>query len=122
VNDTTDAPVESVGWIGAGRMGAAMAARLAKAGVKVTVWNRTRAKAEPLAGLGAEIVDSSTVDSEAYEAVRPYLSIIGRTVTYAGEGEVARLVKLCHNVFLGAAAGLSLVSEHAPVTDGLEEE
>ena len=33
-----------VGWIGAGRMGAAMASRLARAGVKVTVWNRTRAE------------------------------------------------------------------------------
>src|SRR6266545_4860524 len=39
--------------------------------------------------------------AEAYQAVLPYLRTIGRDVTYAGEGEVARLVKLCHNVFLG---------------------
>ncbi len=38
-----------IGWIGIGRMGYAMAARLAKAGADLTVWNRTRAKAEPLA-------------------------------------------------------------------------
>jgi 3-hydroxyisobutyrate dehydrogenase len=38
-----------LGWIGIGRMGFAMAERLAKAGADVTVWNRTRAKAEPLA-------------------------------------------------------------------------
>jgi len=42
----------SVGWIGTGRMGAAMASRLARAGVDLHVWNRTRSKAEPLAELG----------------------------------------------------------------------
>ena len=36
-----------VGWIGIGRMGYAMAERLAKAGADLTVWNRTRSKAEP---------------------------------------------------------------------------
>ena len=43
----------TVGWIGTGRMGAAMASRLARAGEDVTVWNRTRAKAEALADPGA---------------------------------------------------------------------
>ena len=38
-----------IGWIGIGRMGYAMAERLAKGGADLTVWNRTRAKAEPLA-------------------------------------------------------------------------
>jgi 3-hydroxyisobutyrate dehydrogenase-like beta-hydroxyacid dehydrogenase len=180
-------PITSVGWIGAGRMGAAMAARLARAGVKVTVWNRTRAKAEPLAELGCIVADSiaelrgldavftmvstnkdleqvlvgegglladpddvprivvdcSTVDQAASEAmraactergvdflaapvsgngkvvgagkltivasgpeetfgqVRPLLEHIGRSVTYAGEGDVARLVKIAHNLMLG---------------------
>src|SRR5882762_7735468 len=48
-----------LGWIGAGgRMGFAMAERLAKAGADVAVWNRTRAKAEPLAKSGCTIVDS----------------------------------------------------------------
>jgi 3-hydroxyisobutyrate dehydrogenase-like beta-hydroxyacid dehydrogenase len=189
-NDTaspmTD-PVTSVGWIGAGRMGAAMAARLARAGVKVTVWNRTRAKAEPLAELGCVVADSigelrgmdvvftmvstnkdleqvllgdgglltdpddvprivvdcSTVDQAASEAMRaactergvaflaspvsgngkvvragmltlvasgpeetfrtvqPLLEHIGKSVTYVGDGDVARLVKICHNLMLG---------------------
>ena len=44
-----------IGWIGIGRMGLPMVTRLLKAGHKVTVWNRTRAKAEPLAKLGAVI-------------------------------------------------------------------
>jgi 3-hydroxyisobutyrate dehydrogenase-like beta-hydroxyacid dehydrogenase len=168
-------------------MGAAMATRLARAGVKVTVWNRTRAKAEPLAEVGCIIADSiaelrgmdavftmvstnkdleqvlvgegglladpddvprivvdcSTVDQAASEAMRaacdqrgveflaspvsgngkvvragkltlvvsgpeptfrqvqPLLEHIGRSVTYVGEGDVARLVKIAHNLMLG---------------------
>jgi 3-hydroxyisobutyrate dehydrogenase len=46
-----------IGWIGAGRMGTPMAERLVKAGYDVTVWNRTRAKAEPLQQLGAKLAD-----------------------------------------------------------------
>jgi 3-hydroxyisobutyrate dehydrogenase len=46
-----------IGWIGIGRMGLPMATRLLKAGHKLRVWNRTRAKAEPLAKLGATLVD-----------------------------------------------------------------
>jgi len=48
---------QKIGWIGAGRMGLPMAERLIKAGHDVTVWNRTRAKAEPLAKLGGKLVD-----------------------------------------------------------------
>ncbi len=46
-----------VGWIGIGRMGYPMAERLLKAGHPLQVWNRTRAKAEPLMALGASVVD-----------------------------------------------------------------
>jgi 3-hydroxyisobutyrate dehydrogenase len=42
-----------VGFVGLGTMGAAMAARLVAAGFEVTVHNRTRAREEPLAALGA---------------------------------------------------------------------
>src|SRR6188768_17647 len=49
-----------LGWIGIGRMGYAMAERLAKAGCDISVWNRTRAKAEPLAKSGATVVDALT--------------------------------------------------------------
>ena len=196
----------SLGWIGTGRMGYAMVGRLLGAGHEVAVWNRTRAKSEPLSSHGATIVDSigeladrdvvftmvstssdlaevtlgdggllrqngraprilvdsSTVDTEisaeiraeaakvgtsfvaapvsgngkvaeagrlsivasgpleSYEAVRPYLSTIGRNVTYAGGGEVARLVKICHNVFLGvvtqALAEVTVLAEKGGVT------
>jgi 3-hydroxyisobutyrate dehydrogenase len=48
---------QKIGWIGMGRMGSAMAERLLKAGYDVSIWNRTRAKAEPLAAKGGKIVD-----------------------------------------------------------------
>lgn len=37
----------------------------------------------------------------AFDKAEPLLRILGRGVTYVGEGEAARLVKLCHNMFLG---------------------
>jgi 3-hydroxyisobutyrate dehydrogenase-like beta-hydroxyacid dehydrogenase len=47
-----------VAFIGLGNMGAPMARNLIRAGHDVTVYNRTRAKAEPLAANGARIADS----------------------------------------------------------------
>lgn len=180
----------TLGWIGAGgRMGLAMAKRLLAAGHAVTVYNRTRSKLEPLAELGAKIVDSprdlrshdivfttvsasddlaavctgddgvlgkdkspklvidcSSVSEEAsaqiraaaeklgtamlaapvsgnakvvaagtltivasgpraaFDMAKPYLEALGAGVTYVGEGELARMVKICHNLLLGAIA------------------
>ena len=37
----------------------------------------------------------------AFDAAEPLLAAFGRGVTYVGEGETARLVKIAHNVFLG---------------------
>lgn len=51
----TPAPV---GFIGLGHMGEPMAGRLASHGVDLVVWNRTRAAAERLAGLGARPAES----------------------------------------------------------------
>src|ERR671934_739018 len=48
-----------LGWVGAGRMGQALAGRLLAAGHDVAVYNRTRAKAESLAEAGASIVDGA---------------------------------------------------------------
>ena len=48
---------QKIGWIGMGRMGFPMAERLIKAGYDVSIWNRTRAKAEPLAKIGGKVVD-----------------------------------------------------------------
>jgi 3-hydroxyisobutyrate dehydrogenase-like beta-hydroxyacid dehydrogenase len=196
----------SIGWLGTGRMGAAMAARLIDAGEDVTVWNRTPSKTGPLVARGARaveritglggcdvvfvmvstpgdleevvcgeqgllsadragaelagaelagaelagadrrpvtIVDCSTVSEEAsarvraavnaagadflaapvsgnphvvaeggccivasgpaevFQRVRPYLEEIAKVAVHAGEEEQSRLVKLCHNLYLG---------------------
>jgi 3-hydroxyisobutyrate dehydrogenase-like beta-hydroxyacid dehydrogenase len=171
-------------------MGAALATRLLDAGCDLAVYNRTRAKAEPLAERGATLVDgpadladrdivftmvggpadlkevvlgeqgllsgngaapSILVDGttvspeasaevreaaaergtlllaapvsgnpkvvgagrltivvsgpeEAYTSVRPYLDQLAAGVTYVGDGERARLVKICHNIMLGVVS------------------
>jgi 3-hydroxyisobutyrate dehydrogenase len=177
---------DTIGWIGAGRMGSAMATRLIRHGCDVAVYNRTASKVEPLVSEGATaaetvaelsscrivfitvassedllavldgeggllqqesapsiIVDCSTVSveasakarllarersasllaapvsgnakvvkagrltmavsgpAEAFAEVEEHLAVIGAGATYVGEGEVARLVKLCHNLMLG---------------------
>jgi 3-hydroxyisobutyrate dehydrogenase-like beta-hydroxyacid dehydrogenase len=181
--------VPSLGWLGTGRMGAAMAGRLIDAGERVTVWNRTKAKTEPLVARGARavdritglgdcdivfvmvstphdleevvtgeqgllsgdrrpdiIVDCSTVSAatsaavraavnaagvgflaapvsgnphvvaegeacivasgpaESFQRVKPYLEKMTKAAVYAGEDEQSRLVKLCHNLYLGIMA------------------
>ena len=49
---------QKIGWIGVGRMGGPMAERLLKAGYDLSIWNRTRAKAESLAKVGGKVVDN----------------------------------------------------------------
>src|SRR2546421_7242047 len=49
---------ERLGWVGVGRMGMALATRLLEAGHELAVYNRTKSKADPLADLGATIVDT----------------------------------------------------------------
>ena len=181
---------KTLGWIGTGRMGVVLVARLLRAGCDVAVYNRTASKAEPLTALGAKIVetpadlaerdivvtmvsssedllevvdgpqgllsrspphpgllvDCTTVSvegaaevrrraeragmqmlaapvsgnpkvaragrlslvasgpREGFEAAAPYLRLLGTGVTYVGEGEASRLVKICHNLFLGVVA------------------
>jgi len=54
---TGNYPVK-VGWIGTGRMGLALCHRLLDAGVDLSVYNRTIAKAQPLADRGATVVST----------------------------------------------------------------
>lgn len=49
---------EKVGWIGLGRMGIPIAGRLIDHGISLVVYNRTRAKAEPLLARGARWAES----------------------------------------------------------------
>jgi 3-hydroxyisobutyrate dehydrogenase len=191
-----------LGWIGTGRMGYEMAARLARGGADVLAWNRTRAKAEPLAQYGAKIagrvgelaaceivfcmvstwddvrqviaamldgaeqvprlvIECSSISLEGstelrallaargieylaapvsgnakvikagrltfvcsgpqrgYDQALPYLKLIAPAASYVGEGELARIVKICHNVFLGVVtqslAEITLLAHKAGV-------
>ncbi len=49
---------QPIGFIGLGIMGQPMALNLVKAGCKLTVFNRTRSKAEPLERAGAQVVST----------------------------------------------------------------
>ena len=56
---------------------------------------------------------------DVFETARPLLETWGRGVTYAGDGEVARIVKIAHNVFLGVVvqslAEITVLAEKAGV-------
>lgn len=55
---THSTPPLRIAVLGTGLMGAPMARRLCEAGHQVRVWNRTRAKAEPLLACGATVHDT----------------------------------------------------------------
>lgn len=65
---------ESVAVLGTGIMGAPMARNLASAGLRVTAWNRSRDRAEPLAGEGVEPADSAIDAVRGADAVITMLS------------------------------------------------
>jgi 3-hydroxyisobutyrate dehydrogenase-like beta-hydroxyacid dehydrogenase len=56
----------------------------------------------------------------AFDAAEPLLAEFGRGVTYVGEGEAARLVKIAHNVFLGVViqslAEITVLAERGGVS------
>ncbi len=53
--------MQKIAFLGIGLMGLPMARRLCEAGYAVQVFNRTRAKAEPLAAYGASVHDSAAI-------------------------------------------------------------
>ena len=58
-----------VGFVGLGIMGSRMAANLAAKGMELTVWNRTRARAEPLLAAGASWAETPHQLAERVDAV-----------------------------------------------------
>jgi 3-hydroxyisobutyrate dehydrogenase len=38
---------------------------------------------------------------EQFRIAEPFLALLGRGVSYVGDGELARMVKICHNILLG---------------------
>jgi 3-hydroxyisobutyrate dehydrogenase-like beta-hydroxyacid dehydrogenase len=55
----------------------------------------------------------------AFDAALPYLRMIAPAASYVGEGELARIVKICHNVFLGVVtqslAEITILAQKAGV-------
>jgi 2-hydroxy-3-oxopropionate reductase len=85
----------SVALLGTGLMGFPMAANIAKAGFDLTVWNRTAAKAAPLANQGAVLAKSAT------EAVQSADIII----TMLENGPVVEALLFTENVAAAAKSG-----------------
>jgi len=81
VDHMTDQP--TVALLGTGTMGAGMARNIAAAGLPLTVWNRTRAKAEPLSEHGI------TVAGTAADAVREADIVV--TMLYDADSVVSAL-------------------------------
>ena len=77
----------TVALLGTGTMGAGMAASIARAGLPLRVWNRSREKAEPLAGVGVVIADSP---AEAVEGADLVLTMLFDADAVAATMEQAR--------------------------------
>jgi 2-hydroxy-3-oxopropionate reductase len=84
-----------LGFCGLGLMGAPMVRRLLAAGHGVRVWNRSAAKAQPLAALGAVVVDSPRAAATGVDGVLMCLfdAAAVETVVF-GPGGVAEAVGL----------------------------
>ncbi|OHV00584.1 NAD(P)-dependent oxidoreductase [Mycobacterium talmoniae] len=81
-----------IGFIGLGNMGAPMATNLLRAGHRVTAYNRSRAKAEPVADQGARVVDT-VAEACRGDAVLTMLANDDAVeqVTFGGHGVLASL-------------------------------
>jgi 3-hydroxyisobutyrate dehydrogenase-like beta-hydroxyacid dehydrogenase len=84
-----------VGFIGLGKMGSAMAANLLKAGHDLTVYNRTRARAEPLAAQGAKVASTVGVACRGQAVVFTMLAddAAVESVVFGNDGMLATLPK-----------------------------
>ena len=77
----------TVALLGTGTMGAGMAANIARAGLPLQVWNRSRDKAEPLAELGATVADTP---AEAVRGADVVLTMLFDADSVAATMEQAR--------------------------------
>ena len=100
-----------VGIIGLGRMGSAIARRLIKGGHDVTVYNRTRSRAEPLAAEGAVIADRPA-EASAGEA----------TITMLADDDAVEAVVLGDNGVLQALPKDAVHISMSTITVALSEE
>jgi 3-hydroxyisobutyrate dehydrogenase-like beta-hydroxyacid dehydrogenase len=77
-----------VGFVGLGHMGEGMAANLLKAGHELTVYNRTREKAEPLAKLGAKVAANIAEACKGDAVITMLANDEAVTAVVLGEGGV----------------------------------
>src|SRR5207237_8755852 len=82
-----------LGYVGLGVMGSAITRRLLDAGHAVTVWNRTREKAEPLLDAGAAWAESPRAVAERSDTVFTMVTNTAavRAVTEGADGILAGL-------------------------------
>jgi len=82
-------PFAHIGWIGTGVMGRSMASHLLAAGHRLTVYSRTRARAESLLAAGAEWADSPRDLAAACDAVCTMVALPSDVeAVYLGESGV----------------------------------
>src|SRR5262252_566597 len=104
---------QKIGWIGMGRMGFPMAERLIKAGHDVSIWNRTRAKAEPLAKIGGKIVDRLT-DLKSVDVLFSTFApgsdvqdvLYGKDGVAAGNGRMPPVIVDCSTIAVEESAAI----------------
>ena len=104
---------QKIGWIGMGRMGFPMAERLIKAGHDVSIWNRTRAKAEPLAKIGGKIVDR-LADLKSVDVLFSIVAtgadvqdvLYGKDGVAAGSGRMPPVVVDCSTIAVEESAAI----------------
>ena len=104
--------MKRIGYIGLGIMGAPMAMNLMKAGFEVTVWNRTRTKAEAVLAAGAVWADSPAAVAAGCEAICINVTdtpdveqvIFGaRGIIEGNPGDTAEMVVIDHSTISPAA-------------------
>ena len=105
-------------FIGLGKMGAAMARNLLRAGYDVAVYNRSRDKAEALAPEGARVAGTPAAACEDAEAVLTMLAddAAAEGVVFGADGIAGALAKdavhVSHST-IGTAMARRLTAEHA---------
>ncbi|MDA0663167.1 MAG: NAD(P)-dependent oxidoreductase [Proteobacteria bacterium] len=88
-----------VGICGIGKMGAAMAGRLVEVGHDAILWNRTRARADALAGPGITVADSAaSLARQADAVICMYLDEGAQDGVYGGESGLCAGLTAAHLV------------------------
>jgi 3-hydroxyisobutyrate dehydrogenase len=104
---------QKIGWIGMGRMGYPMAERLLDAGYDVSIWNRTKSKAEPLAKKGGKVVDKAS-DLAGVDVLFSIVATgkdlaevyFGPNGVAAGNAKVPGIVVDCSTIAVEESAGI----------------